>query len=303
MEIESGTGAVVIGRNEGPRLEICLRSLVGRAIPIIYVDSGSRDNSVQLARQLGIDVIELNPQRAFTAARARNAGFKRLIEIAPAIGYVQFVDGDCELQPNWVGIGSAFLRDRLDFAVVCGRLRERFPTASPYNRLCDMEWNTAIGEAEACGGIALMRVDALAASGGFAEDMIAGEEPDLCFRLRRTGWRIFRLDDEMALHDANMHHFRQWWQRAKRSGYADMEAYRRRSDEEPRLRRKVWSNALWASPPAWPLWPLLWLRIYRKRGALYATHIVAGKLPHLHGQISCLMNRWQKKRPTLIEHK
>ena len=301
--LDPPVGVVIIGRNEGLRLERCLKSVIGRVSASVYVDSGSTDDSLAIACRLGLDIIELDSALPFTAARARNAGFWRLAEVAPQAALVQFLDGDCELVEGWLATGVGFLRAHPDVAVVSGRLRERFAAASPYNRLCDLEWDTPVGEAHASGGVALIRADAFASTGGFCEDLIAGEEADFGFRLRKAGWRIFRLQEEMALHDANMHHLRQWWQRAKRSGYADMEAYRRCSDDELRLRRKVWSNALWALPPAWPLWPLLWLRVYRKRGALYATHVVAGKLPHLHGQISFLMNRWQKKRPSLIEHK
>src|SRR5215475_7559873 len=75
-------GVVAIGRNEGDRLVRCLRSLT-KASKIIYVDSGSSDNSVREARSLGADVVELDPTTPFTAARARNAGFERLRQLAP----------------------------------------------------------------------------------------------------------------------------------------------------------------------------------------------------------------------------
>lgn len=301
--INLAVGIVVIGRNEGERLATCLKSVIGAAAPVIYVDSGSIDGSVELAKRLGADVLELDCDTPYTAARARNAGFKRLVETAPTNQFVQFVDGDCELLPTWLPTALEYLQSHGDVAATCGRLRERFPDASPYNRLCDMEWDTPVGETDACGGVALMKVGAFAASGGFAADMIAGEEPDLCFRLRKAGWRIVRLDHEMAWHDAAMFRFGQWWRRAQRSGYADMEAYRRRGQHEPGLRRKVWSNILWALPPAWLLWPLLWLRVYRRNGALYATHVVAGKLPHARGQISYVVTRWLRAPSALIEYK
>ena len=50
------------------------------------------------------------------------------------------------------------LANQPNLAIVCGRLRERFPEQSIYNRLCDMEWDTPVGETKACGGIAMMRV-------------------------------------------------------------------------------------------------------------------------------------------------
>jgi glycosyltransferase involved in cell wall biosynthesis len=296
-------GAVVIGRNEGQRLEGCLRSVGQQIEEIIYVDSGSTDGSVGLAAKLGAAVVELSTDRPFTAARARNAGANKLLEQNPQVKLIQFIDGDCELQSGWVELASAFLSDVAEVAVVCGRRRERYPNISRYNRLCDMEWDTPVGAAAACGGDAMVRTHAFKAVGGFAEDLIAGEEPDLCFRLRKAGWGIFRLDAEMTLHDAAMTTAAQWWQRSVRSGYATAEAHRRRGDSEPGLRRQVISNVLWALPVAWPLLPILWWRVQRRRGALYASHIVLGKLPHLFGQVRFW---WQSRRGqpgTLIEYK
>lgn len=215
-----GMGVVVIGRNEGLRLERCLASLVGAAEQVVYVDSGSTDDSVQMAKALGVEVVELDMSIPFTAARARNEGFARLQHLLPAMRYVQFVDGDCEVVEGWLSRAQAFLDTRPEVAVVCGRRRERFPQRSIYNLLCDLEWDTPIGEAKACGGDALMRADAFAAASGFRADLIAGEEPELCVRLRANGWKVWRLAEEMTLHDAAMTRFGQWWRRTLRGGHA-----------------------------------------------------------------------------------
>lgn len=295
-------GAIVIGRNEGARLTSCFQSFAAQVSTMVYVDSGSRDESIAVARSFGASIVELDPSIPFTAARARNAGFERLMLEASDTRFVQFIDGDCELQRNWLAVGTGFFGEHPKAAVVCGRVRERFPDSSPYNRLCDMEWDTPIGETASCGGISLMRAAAFRSSGGFDSRLIAGEEPDLCYRLRLMGWKIFRIDAEMSLHDAGMSRLGQWWQRSKRSGYADMEASQRRGHDEPHLRRKVWSNLFWGMPLAWPLWPLLWVRVQRRHGSLYATHIVAGKVPHLHGQAAYWIARLLR-RTELIEYK
>ena len=234
---------------------------------------------------LGATVVELSSDDPFTAARARNAGVARLSEFTAPIAYVQFIDGDCELQPQWVEKARDFLDNNPAVAVVCGRRRERYPEASRYNRLCDMEWDTPVGPTDSCGGDLLVRLIAFDAVGGFSPELIAGEEPDLCFRLRQKGWGIHRLDAEMTIHDAAMTRAGQWWQRSARSGYATAEAYHRRGTQEPALKRQVLSNILWSLPIAWPIWPFLWLRVQRRRGALYASHVVLGKIPHLFGQM------------------
>lgn len=213
-------GVVVIGRNEGQRLERCLVSLAHGADKVIYVDSGSTDGSLQLAANLGVAVLALDMSIPFTAARARNEGFAALQRLLPSMQLVQFVDGDCEVNATWLATAQAFLEQHPAVAVVCGRRRERFPQRSVYNLLCDLEWDTPVGEAKACGGDALMRADAFAAVGGFRPDLIAGEEPELCVRLRANGWKIWRLAAEMTLHDAGMTRFSQWWRRSLRAGHA-----------------------------------------------------------------------------------
>lgn len=212
--------AVLIGRNEGERLVRCLASAQRSGVEIVYVDSGSTDDSLARARGAGAEVVKLDLSQPFTAARARNAGVARLCEKGPLPDYVQFVDGDCELVEGWIETAQDFLEANRQVAAVCGRRRERFPQASIYNRICDIEWDTPIGQTKATGGDVLMRMTAFEAVGGFNPNLIAGEEPELCVRLRKAGWEIWRLDREMTLHDADMTRFGQWWKRARRGGHA-----------------------------------------------------------------------------------
>ncbi|MEE4187002.1 MAG: glycosyltransferase family A protein [Roseobacter sp.] len=210
---------VIIGRNEGARLIQGLKSVAG-ANRVIYVDSGSTDGSQLAADKAGAEVVSLDMTTRFTAARARNAGLARLREQGVTPAFVQFMDGDCELQPGWLHTARAFLEDNPEVGVVFGRRRERFPEATPYNRMCDWEWDVPIGEADACGGDALMRMAALDAIGGYDPTLIAGEEPEMCVRLRAKGWKIWRIDAEMTLHDAAMIRLGQFWSRARRAGHA-----------------------------------------------------------------------------------
>jgi glycosyltransferase involved in cell wall biosynthesis len=212
-------GVVAIGRNEGQRLKICLASL-SAASAIVYVDSGSVDDSVKLACEVGADVVNLDLSVPFTAARARNIGFRRLRQLDETIDLVQFIDGDCELISAWSPQAIAFLNLNAGVAAVTGRRRERYPKRSVYNWLCDLEWNTPPGETRSFGGDVMIRAGAFDQVGGYREDMIAGEEPELCVRLRAAGWRIWRLEAEMTLHDAAMTRFAQWWRRSLRAGYA-----------------------------------------------------------------------------------
>lgn len=210
-------GAVVIGRNEGARLIAALDALKGQVAELVYVDSGSTDGSVEAAQARGAQVVLLDAEAPFTAARARNAGLAALSE---DIELVQFVDGDCEVREGWLEAAATFLQKTPRAAVVCGRRRERRPEASLFNAQIDREWDTPVGEAKFCGGDAMMRMEALRDVGGFRSDLIAGEEPELCVRLRQAGWEVHRIDAEMTWHEADITRLSQWWRRARRAGHA-----------------------------------------------------------------------------------
>ncbi len=319
-------GVVVIGRNEGERLHVCFNSILFYTNNIIYVDSGSTDNSIDIARNLDVEIVNLDVTTPFTAARARNEGFQRLCMLEPEISLVQFIDGDCELDEAWLDNATNYLSHNSSVAVVCGRRRERYPHASVYNMLCDIEWNTLVGEAKACGGDALMRVDVFKQVLGFNPNVIAGEEPELCVRIRKNGWKIWRLDFEMTLHDANITHFIQWWKRNVRSGYAyalgaNMHG---KSPEKHSIRevRRIW---IWGflipviiilagifKPLLFIcilIYPIQVIRIAVKNkhtirhAWLYAFFITAGKFPEMQGQLQFLFDKITRKRSTIIEYK
>ena len=324
---------VVIGRNEGDRLICCLDSLLAQLSnheQIVYVDSGSTDQSCEVARKRGISVVELDLSIPFTAARARNAGLEWLYTHFSALKYVQFIDGDCELVKDWLDIAVVTLEQNEQLAVVCGRRRERYPDASPYNRLADMEWDTPLGEARACGGDALIRIESLRDVEGYNSCLICGEEPEMCIRMRRKGWLIQRIDAEMTLHDADMHRMSQWWQRSIRGGWAVAEGFAMYGNAAERyMKKEHWSGWWWGAMIPGCMLALLWLtqglsllgiglygllgwRIYRYRtqrgdgvahAFLYAVFCTLSKFPQMIGQLSYWLKRSRGKTATLIEYK
>lgn len=319
-------GIVSIGRNEGERLRQCLELLPKDSV-VVYVDSGSADGSAQCAGASGAEVIVLDRSMPFTAARARNAGFWHLREIHPDTRFVQFVDGDCELNRAWLEQAVSFLKSHGDVAAVCGWRRERFPDRSIYNWLCEQEWHGPVGEVRACGGDVMMRANAIETVGGYRNDLIAGEEPELCVRLRAGGWRIWRLGVDMTLHDAAMTRFDQWWRRMVRSGYAFAEgAYLHGASPEryriwESLRAWLWGMWLplgclaaslmfvpWGSA-AWLVYPLyLFREILRidgplSRRATLALFRLLARFAESWGQIRFIRDRLLGRQAHLIEYK
>lgn len=324
----SQVAVVVIGRNEGARLALSLAAARRQAERVVYVDSGSTDGSPTRAAALGVPVVTLDDKAPYTAGRARNAGVAAVVGRWPQIDLVQVVDGDCELVDGWLTRGAEELVADPHLAVVCGRRRERAPQRSVYHRLADIDWDGPLGDVAACGGDALLRVAAFRQVGGFEPTLIAGEEADLCLRLRRLGWRIRRVDAEMTRHDAAMTHFGQWWRRSRRTGYGYTEgAWRYGLAPEHHWLRESLSVTGWglalplaAGVGAYPTrgrslllllaYPVLLGRIVlreRRRldwrtAALYAAFCILGKFPQAQGGLDFLRAR-RAARPRLIEDK
>ena len=319
-------GFVAIGRNEGQRLMASLSALKDYLPQAIYVDSGSTDNSVKNAQLNGFHVCVLDMSIPFTAARARNIGFNQLIQHYPHLKYVHFLDGDCILEQNWVKKALSFIQNSPEIAVVCGRRTEIHPDQSIYNYMCNMEWGTPIGLSKACGGDALFSVSAFKAANGYRDSLIAGEEPELCLRIRQLGYKVWRLDAAMTKHDAAIFKFSQWWKRSKRAGYAYAEgAYLHGGPPEKhwvieRNRGLIWAlgvplfclTAMWYKPIFGLLFCIYPIQIIvnafkfkhlGKFAFMQSWFFMLGKFAETTGQLNYYYNRILNNNSQLIEYK
>lgn len=316
-------GVVVIGKNEGERLKKCLLSIPENINNLVYVDSGSTDESIEFAESNNIASVRLDAHMPFSAARSRNEGFEYLLGCNPKLSYILFLDGDCILHSEWLKDSSEFLDSNPNCAIVTGRLKERFPETSIYNQLCDMEWDAPTGNVRTCGGIFTVRTSAFLSIKGFNTNITAGEEPDLCHRLIGNGWEIHRIEKPMALHDADMTRFSQWWKRAVRSGYGYAQGFMLRKNERQGYGYiqsiKIWLWALFL-PAFLMVLPLpfkisipvlviiyfakfLKMAIYThksvkdiKQSLLYSFFILIIYFPQLIGQLKFLLRTHVNKR-------
>ena len=209
-----------------------------------------------------------------------------------------------------------------------GRRREKDPDGSPYNRLVDMEWQAPPGDTRSCGGDAMFRIEAFEQVGGFDARLIAGEEPDLCVRLRRADWRVIRLDEPMTIHDADIHSFSQWWRREMRAGHAYAEGLLLHLGGPERFRWRAVASIVWWGV-LMPLVALVgglavhgalfviaalgyavpWSRMAmqtrtRQYAVINATGITFGKIPEFAGVLLLIYHRSIRGRSTpLIEYK
>lgn len=323
MSSEATIAVVVIGRNEGARLVASLASLKGVVPRIVYVDSGSTDNSLQAARDAGAQVVELDLSIPFTAARARNAGFEAL---DPKPQFVQFIDGDCMLEEGWLQHGLDALARQPDLGIVTGWRSEIHPDASVYNGLADFEWHRPAGDIEVCGGDMLVRTKAFLVVNGFNPSLIAGEDEEFCIRVGKAGWRVHRLPEKMTRHDADMARFGQWWQRSVRAGhaYANVSILHPEYSIRTRLRILVFGAVLpilailglivssWLLVPVVALYVVSYARTVRglRAGGLTArkayhqsVFLSLSKLPNFIGMLTYYWRKLRQKEMLLIEYK
>lgn len=326
-----GLGLVVIGRNEGERLQRCFASVQARAEAAVYVDSGSTDDSVEIARRAGIHVVQLDMSTVVTAARARNAGFAELLRLHPHVSLVQFLDGDMEVLADWIDVATKFMRDRPDVVALSGVRRERHPDRNVYHRIVDVEWRLGeSGETHAFGGDVMMRADAFARVGGYDERVIAAEDNELALRLRLAGGKVWHIDQPCTLHDVAMSHPAQWWQRAKRTGYAYAQVRSLHTDSKEQAftreyrRTLVWGAAipsaalglavptLGASLSLFGLYALQAARVARstrekgfsvEHSLAWGANCALAKLPETVGLAMYHLDRARSRTPRIIEHK
>jgi len=316
--------AVVIGRNEAARLGAALRAVQALARRVIYVDSGSRDGSVALARARGVEVLELDPARPFSAARARNEGFAALGEDrAP---FVQFIDADCLLVPGWLKGACAFLDSHPQAGLVIGRYREEAPEASVYNWLTDWEWDKPEGPQAAGIGTFMARAEAFAQTGGFRDSMIAAEDDEMFLRMRALGWQTWSIAAPMCTHDAGLRAFRPWWRRMIRAGhsFAELGALHPGTAAAARKRAVLWAGLVpllvLAGAVLW--WPLVVLVValtaaamarqgmrFARMGAVPARAAAAAglvmlsKFANLYGMSWYWLRRLRRSDAQIIEYK
>ncbi len=269
-ESERALSVVVIGLNEQERLKTSLEAILLHkpercALEVVYVDSGSTDRSVEIARSVpGVAVLHLEGGRP-SAARARNVGLRH------ARGtYVQLVDGDSVVQPGWLAAALDFLEAHPDVSCVFGQCIEMHPEQSAYMKVCGLDWHIPPGDRRFCGGNSMWRRSVIAANGFFDEGIQVGEEPELCYRVRDAGGRIVCLDLPMVHHDLGMHTFAQYWRRSVASGraYASIAARFWRRPEKMWLRETLVN---FAEPLAWLL---IFVAAWWWLGAAVATLII-----------------------------
>lgn len=188
---------VVIGLNEAEHLEKCFQSILSSNYPeagieLIYVDSGSIDQSIAIAYKYTSSVfIEKDWP---TAARNRNRG---LIECKYNI--IHFIDGDIIIDPDYLHFAVKKLQEG-NVHCVFGRLEEKNEKGIGKILLHDYSIRKpGLIDAPGAGGTFLKRV--LVDVKGWDERIPRGEETELGERLRGAGYKIWFINKKMGTHN------------------------------------------------------------------------------------------------------
>lgn len=189
---------IVIGKNEGPRLEACLTSVQQAlrmlAYELIYVDSRSADDSISIARAHGARCFMLE-ETDTTAGLGRYAGTQ-----AAKGEYLLFLDGDMQLQPGFVE--RAMMKMAAEgYDGACGMREDRYMKNGEVVSVVSNYFQcTAERIVPEFGGAIFLKAEALAKAGGWSPDTIACEEAELHARLLDAGCRIVELPIPMIVH-------------------------------------------------------------------------------------------------------
>ncbi len=193
---------VLITRNQEWNVRSLIESVLNKASPflsveVLLVDSASTDKTVSIASEYPINIIVLDADQRLTAAAGRCVGYQHT-----SGHFVLFLDGDMELYEGWLEKALEILIQNPTIAVITGDVIDR-PKMTPHDdftfkaplRMPDFPVNV-----KQSGGAALYRRAVLEQVGTFNPYLYSDEEPELCLRIRRKGYRVVKLAYPIALH-------------------------------------------------------------------------------------------------------
>jgi len=193
---------IIIGRNEVRHIEACLRSVIKgiqttAGTEIIYVDSASTDDTIQIVRKYSASIYQLKPDWPLSAAAGRYIGY-----LQSRGDYLFFIDGDTMLVHDWLPKGIRFLQTHPETGGIAGSMHELFednngkPISLQRHRYGRHENPRT---EKTLGGIALYRRSVLEQAGPFNPYIAVDEERELGLRIQRAGFNLIRIPDLMAV--------------------------------------------------------------------------------------------------------
>lgn len=195
---------IIIGRNEGWILDKCFKSVYKaidlnklKAYEVIYIDSDSIDESIEIARsylERGIKIYQLKNE--FNAAIARNVG------VVKSVGEVLFfIDGDMEIESKFIPLVYNE-EDGLKYDFVSGQVidynydfQHKFIDKKVYHQIIGDEKKDFT-----TGGLFLLKRELWFKVGGMKNKLRRNQDLDLGLRLAKMNVFLLRRKELFAAH-------------------------------------------------------------------------------------------------------
>jgi GT2 family glycosyltransferase len=168
-------------------------------VEVIFVDSASTDRSVDIATQFPVRILQLKPNWPLCVAAGRYTGFRH------ARGeYTFFLDGDAEVEPDWLIRAIDFMDRHPEYGGVAGVLDEKYVDSNGVDRggrqnVRRQDLSRELINCKTLGGIALFRRRALEKAGTINPHLPTAEDHELCMRIRNSGFQLARIPGRMAV--------------------------------------------------------------------------------------------------------
>jgi len=182
---------IIIGRNEAINLPRCFSSIKKISKNIIFVDSDSSDNSIEIAKEYKIKTILKVKSNYGTPALSRSVGAKKV-----KTKYIHFVDGDMEIEESWPQKAIDRLESNNKIAAVHGYKKVYTKNDKDFYILSDSkDW-----QADYLQGAFLIDRSIYNIAGGLDGRLFGEEERDLYVRIKAHGYEAWYIHQLMASH-------------------------------------------------------------------------------------------------------
>ena len=193
---------VIICKNEQRFIAQCIEAVIRATsdLPdreVILVDSCSVDNTIAIAAQYPITILQLRLGWRHTPAAGRYIGYLR------SHGkFILFVDGDSILHEGFIPAALDTFKERLDVGIIVGCRREVYRRDGVIvGEAADvMHIGSVARFVERPGGTAVYRRIVFEKAGCFNPFLFSDEEAELAERVSIAGYKALAIPVEMTVH-------------------------------------------------------------------------------------------------------
>lgn len=199
-ERDAELSIVIITKNEERYIGKCIASIIDALSNILYpyeiilVDSASSDNTPEIAKKYPIKIIQINKSNFLSPAAGLYIGFKNCNG-----DLIFFINGDMTVDNDWFNRSIPILTSDDKIAGIGGKLTE-FRNSVGKNNIIKILHGGDRVEKYLGGGATIYKKKVLEEVGPFNPYLYGEEEAELGYRISRAGYKLLRINAQMAHH-------------------------------------------------------------------------------------------------------